>query len=190
MIVRHEVMKRTTSSTFCWRSTNKGRFSTDMYGCNIHSFSVWYNFCNAFSSETACGPWRTTLRTPADHSLKNKWKVHLFVYKSTQMSFVRSRWQLIWSRNVPILGQSFITVIPLDPILSWITPKDSSMSTARFYMARGCRPSRPTPKIEDQTMSVVHDCFLNIFIAISVSGGLPIHPQPEGAPCRGDRRQT
>jgi len=56
MIEGQEVMERTNSPTFCWRSTNKGSFSTDMYGCIFHSFSVWYNFFNAFSSETACGP--------------------------------------------------------------------------------------------------------------------------------------
>jgi len=56
MIEGQEVMEKTNLPTFCWRSTNKGSFSTDMYGCIFHSFSVWYNFCNAFSSETACGP--------------------------------------------------------------------------------------------------------------------------------------
>jgi hypothetical protein len=49
------VVERTNMLAFCWRSTNKGSFSTDMYGCVFH-LSVWYNFCNAFSSETACGP--------------------------------------------------------------------------------------------------------------------------------------
>jgi hypothetical protein len=48
-----EVMERTDSPTFCWWSVNKGSFSTDMFGCVFHSFSVWYNFCSAFSYETA-----------------------------------------------------------------------------------------------------------------------------------------
>jgi len=61
MIVGQEVMERTNSPTFCWRSTNKGSFSTDMYGCIFHSFSVWYNFCNAFFIP----------KPPADHSLRN-----------------------------------------------------------------------------------------------------------------------
>jgi hypothetical protein len=55
MTVWQEVMERTNSPTFCW-STNNGSFSTDMYGRILHTFSVGYNFCNAFSSETACGP--------------------------------------------------------------------------------------------------------------------------------------
>jgi hypothetical protein len=31
MIEKQEVMEIINSSTFCWRSTNKGSFSTDMY---------------------------------------------------------------------------------------------------------------------------------------------------------------
>jgi hypothetical protein len=62
MIIGQEVMERTNSPAFCWRSTSKGSFSTVIYGCSFHSFSVWY-FCKAFSSETACRlPW-TTWRT-------------------------------------------------------------------------------------------------------------------------------
>jgi hypothetical protein len=33
MIEGQEVMNRTHSPTFCSRLTNKGSFSTDMYGC-------------------------------------------------------------------------------------------------------------------------------------------------------------
>jgi hypothetical protein len=65
------VMERTNLHTFCWRSTNKGSFNTDMYGCIFHSFSVWYNFCNALSSETACRPYHTTWQTAVKHRLRN-----------------------------------------------------------------------------------------------------------------------
>jgi hypothetical protein len=41
MIEWHEIMERTNSPTFCWRSTNKGSFSTDVHGCIFHSLSVW-----------------------------------------------------------------------------------------------------------------------------------------------------
>jgi len=50
-----ETQERTNSPTFYWRSTDKGSFSTDMYRCIVNLFSVWYNFCKAFSSEIACG---------------------------------------------------------------------------------------------------------------------------------------
>jgi len=50
MIEGQEVMEITNSPTLCWRSTNRGSFSTVMYGCIFLSFSVWYNFYNAFSS--------------------------------------------------------------------------------------------------------------------------------------------
>jgi len=67
MIRTQEVIQRTNSfsATFCWKSANKGSSSTDIYGCSFHSLSVWHNFCNAMSSETACRPPRTTggLRT-------------------------------------------------------------------------------------------------------------------------------
>jgi len=56
MIVGQVVMERTNSLTFCWRSTNKGSFSTDMYGCVFHLFSVWYSFWNIFLP-----------KPPADH---------------------------------------------------------------------------------------------------------------------------
>jgi hypothetical protein len=49
MIEGQEVMERTNLPTFCWRST---AVITDMYGGILHFFSVWYNLCNAFSSET------------------------------------------------------------------------------------------------------------------------------------------
>jgi hypothetical protein len=49
-------MPHTEERTFCWRLTNESSFSADIYGCIFHSFSVWYNFCNTFSSKTACWP--------------------------------------------------------------------------------------------------------------------------------------
>jgi len=39
---------------------------------------------------------------------------------------------------------------------------------------------RPTPMLEGHPFSAVRDCLFNIFAAT-------IHPQPEDAPCRGDR---
>jgi hypothetical protein len=40
---------------------------------------------------------------------------------------------------------------------------------------------RPAPKLEGHTLSAVRDCLFNIFAAT-------LHPQPEDAPCLGDRR--
>jgi len=39
---------------------------------------------------------------------------------------------------------------------------------------------RPTTKPEDHPLSAVRDCLFNIFAAT-------LHPQPEDAPCRGER---
>jgi hypothetical protein len=51
MIEGQEVTERTHSTTFCWRSTDKGSFSTDNHACIFYSFSVWYSFLNAFLSK-------------------------------------------------------------------------------------------------------------------------------------------
>jgi hypothetical protein len=42
---------------------------------------------------------------------------------------------------------------------------------------------RSTPILEDHPLSVVRDCLLNIFAAT-------LHPQPENAPCHGDKGPT
>jgi hypothetical protein len=39
---------------------------------------------------------------------------------------------------------------------------------------------RPTPKLEDHPLSALRDCLFNVFAAT-------VRPQPEDAPCRGDR---
>jgi hypothetical protein len=45
----------------------------------------------------------------------------------------------------------------------------------------------PTPKLEDHPLSAVHDCLFNVFAATHHNWRLFLHPQPEDAPCRGDR---
>jgi hypothetical protein len=44
----------------------------------------------------------------------------------------------------------------------------------------------PTPKLEDHLLLAVRDCLINIFAA----GGRLLHPQPEDAPCRGEKGPT
>jgi len=44
-----------------------------------------------------------------------------------------------------------------------------------------------TPKLKDHPLSAVRDCLFNIFLATHHTGGRSLHPQPEDAPCRGDR---
>ena len=48
---------------------------------------------------------------------------------------------------------------------------------------------RPTPKLEDHPLSAVRHCLFNIFAATLHIGSRSLHPQPEDAPCRGDRDQ-
>jgi hypothetical protein len=46
---------------------------------------------------------------------------------------------------------------------------------------------RPTPKLEDHPFSAVCDCLFNVFTATLHIRRPFVHPQPEDAPCRGDR---
>jgi hypothetical protein len=52
-----------------------------------------------------------------------------------------------------------------------------------FYGGKLLAP-RPTPKLEDHPLSAVRDC---IFAATLHIRRPFLHPQPEEAPCRGDR---
>jgi hypothetical protein len=46
---------------------------------------------------------------------------------------------------------------------------------------------RPTPKLEDHTLSAVCDCLFNAFTATLHNWRPFLRPQPENAQCRGDR---
>jgi hypothetical protein len=46
---------------------------------------------------------------------------------------------------------------------------------------------RPTPKLEGHPLSAVRDCLYNVFAGTLHIRRPFLHPQPEGAPCRGDR---
>jgi hypothetical protein len=47
--------------------------------------------------------------------------------------------------------------------------------------------TRPTPKLEDHPLSAVRDWLFNVFAATLHIRRPFLHPQPEDAPCRGDR---
>jgi hypothetical protein len=49
---------------------------------------------------------------------------------------------------------------------------------------------RSTPSLEDHPLWAVRDCLFSIFAATSISGGRLLHPQPEDAPCSGDKGHT
>ena len=56
----------------------------------------------------------------------------------------------------------------------------------RFYGEELLAP-RPPPKLEDHPLSAVRDCLFNILAAALHIWRPLLHPQPEDAPCRGDR---
>ena len=57
---------------------------------------------------------------------------------------------------------------------------------ASFY-GEELSTTRPTSKLYDHLLSAVLDCLFNILAATDHIGGRSLHPQPEDAPCSGDR---
>jgi hypothetical protein len=47
--------------------------------------------------------------------------------------------------------------------------------------------TRSSPKLEDHPLSAARDCLFNVFAATLHNWRPFLHPQPEDAPCRGDR---
>jgi hypothetical protein len=62
--------------------------------------------------------------------------------------------------------------------------------TIKKFYGDGLSVPRPTPKVEDHSLSAVRDCLFNIFPATLRTRGTSLHPQPEDAPCRGDKGTT
>jgi hypothetical protein len=81
---------------------------------------------------------------------------------------------------------------PPVPILSYqrISPGprlcDLFRNMAIFYGEELLAP-RPTPKPEDHPLSAVRDCLFNVFAATLHIRRPFLQPQPEDAPCRGNK---
>jgi hypothetical protein len=56
-----------------------------------------------------------------------------------------------------------------------------------FFYVEELLTLRPTPKLEDHRLSAVRDCLFNVFAATLHIRRPFLHPQPENAPCRGNR---
>jgi hypothetical protein len=63
---------------------------------------------------------------------------------------------------------------------------DMFRNTVFFYGEELLAP-RPTPKLEDHPLSAVRDCLFDVFAATLHIRRPFLRPQPEDAPCRGDR---
>jgi hypothetical protein len=59
-----------------------------------------------------------------------------------------------------------------------------------FFYSEGLLTPRPTSKLEGHTLLSVYDCLFNIFAANLHIWRPFLHPQPEDAPCCGDRDPT
>jgi hypothetical protein len=75
-------------------------------------------------------------------------------------------------------------------LMKRISPGPRRFETFRnnknFY-GEGLLAPRPTRKMEDHPLSAVRDCLFNIFVATLIIWRTFLHPQPEDAPCRGDK---
>jgi hypothetical protein len=63
---------------------------------------------------------------------------------------------------------------------------DMFRNMVNFYGEELLAP-RPTPKLEGHPLSAVRDFLFNVFAATLHIRRLLLHPEPEDAPCRGDR---
>jgi hypothetical protein len=75
---------------------------------------------------------------------------------------------------------------------SWKNPSKSEALWNVYlhagFLRREVVSSTPNHQVGDYPLSAVRDCLFNIFAAaLPISGGLLLHPQPEDAPCRGDK---
>jgi len=62
--------------------------------------------------------------------------------------------------------------------------------TIRNVYSKGLSAPSPTPKLEDHPLSAVRDYLFNIFASTLRTRRTSLHPQPEDAPCRGDKGPT
>jgi hypothetical protein len=74
---------------------------------------------------------------------------------------------------------------PISFLLIW-SPYEMCLNMVIFY-GEELSASRPTPKLEDHPMSAVRDCLFNVFAATLHIRRPFLHPQPEDAPCHGDK---
>jgi hypothetical protein len=63
-------------------------------------------------------------------------------------------------------------------------------SVIKLFYGEGLLAPRPTPKLEDRFFSAVRACLFNTFAATLRTRRTSLHPQPEDAPCRGDKGPT
>jgi hypothetical protein len=59
--------------------------------------------------------------------------------------------------------------------------------TGLFFYGEGLLVPRPSPKLEDHPLFLSAAAYSICSQLTSNTGGCPFHPQPEVAPCRGDK---
>jgi hypothetical protein len=69
-------------------------------------------------------------------------------------------------------------------------PKRFEIFRNKNSLRWGVLVPRPTPKLEDHPFSAVRDCLFYTFTATVRTRRTSLHPQPEDAPCPGDKGPT
>ena len=72
-------------------------------------------------------------------------------------------------------------------ITAFTRPRHLNLSKYQWTFREDLLAPRPTPKLEDHSVSAVRDCLFNLFAATLHIWRPFLHPQTEEVPCRGDR---
>jgi hypothetical protein len=125
-------------------------------------------------------PSREGNRSSASQEILRIWFITAFT-SARQVS-------LSWARIIQFIpphptSWRLILILFSNVCLSFVKYFVTSLS---FY-GEDLLASRPTAKLEDHPMSAVRDCLFNTFAATLHIWRPFLHPQPEDAPCRGDR---
>jgi hypothetical protein len=129
-------------------------------------------------------------------------KAHYRVHKSRHRILTWASW-IQFAPSIPLSLRSIFypaetpnvpstkshVLFPLPRSCQRISPGPMRFETFRNNkkLRWGVVAPRPTPKLEDHPLSAVSGCLFNIFAANPLTRRTSLSPQPEDAPCHGDK---
>jgi hypothetical protein len=157
-------------------ASNCSTYSTDKFPDQLTTWECVYSLFILTNSMEQRHSWEANSFSASHEIPSILWnpEVHYRVHKSPP--------------PVPILSQ-------LNPVRSWGRTKESvqvrgfvgCFVTPYFFYGEELLAPRPNPKLEDHPLLAVHDCLFNVLAATLHNWRPFLHPQPEDAPCRGER---